>query len=67
MGPGDEAITGPHTLIAIAEAISAIGAQPIFVDIDPISFTMDPALPEAEISSRIRAVIPVDLMDKLRI
>jgi dTDP-4-amino-4,6-dideoxygalactose transaminase len=61
IGPGDEVITVPHTFIATAEAISAVGAKPVFVDIDPISFTMDPALIEAAITSRTRIIIPVDL------
>lgn len=61
IGPGDEVITVPHTFIATAEAITAVGARPVFVDIDPISFTMDPALLEAAITSKTRAIIPVDL------
>lgn len=61
IGPGDEVITVPHTFIATAEAITAVGARPVFVDIDPVSFTMDPALIEASITSKTRAIIPVDL------
>ena len=61
VGPGDEVITVPHTFIATAEAISAVGARPVFVDIDPVSFTMDPTLLEAAITPRTRAIIPVDL------
>jgi dTDP-4-amino-4,6-dideoxygalactose transaminase len=61
VGPGDEVITVAHTFIATAEAISAVGAKPVFIDIDPISFTMDPFLLEAAITSRTRAIIPVDL------
>ena len=61
IGPGDEVITVAHTFIATAEAISAVGARPVFVDIDPVSFTMDPALLEAAITSKTRAIIPVDL------
>ncbi|HTF69620.1 MAG TPA: DegT/DnrJ/EryC1/StrS family aminotransferase [Edaphobacter sp.] len=61
IGNGDEVITVPHTFIATAEAISAVGALPVFVDIDPVSFTMDPNLLEAAITSRTRAIIPVDL------
>jgi dTDP-4-amino-4,6-dideoxygalactose transaminase len=61
VGPGDEVITVPHTFIATAEAISAVGARPVFVDIDPVSYTMDPALLEAAITTRTRAIIPVHL------
>jgi dTDP-4-amino-4,6-dideoxygalactose transaminase len=61
IGPGDEVITVPHTFIATAEAITAVGARPVFIDIDPISFTMDASLLEAAITSKTRAIIPVDL------
>lgn len=61
IGPGDEVITVPHTFIATAEAISAVGARPVFIDIDPVSFTMDPALLENAITDKTRAIIPVDL------
>lgn len=61
VGPGDEVITVAHTFIATAEAISAVGAKPVFVDIDPISYTMDPALMDAAINDNTRAVIPVHL------
>jgi dTDP-4-amino-4,6-dideoxygalactose transaminase len=61
IGSGDEVITVAHTFIATAEAISAVGARPIFIDIDPISYTMDPALLEDAITSKTRAIIPVDL------
>jgi dTDP-4-amino-4,6-dideoxygalactose transaminase len=61
VGPGDEVITVSHTFIATAEAITAVGARPVFVDIDPDSYTMDPGLLEAAITSRTRAIIPVHL------
>ena len=61
IGPGDEVITVPHTFIATAEAISAVGARPVFIDIDPVSFTMDPASLETAITNKTRAIIPVDL------
>jgi dTDP-4-amino-4,6-dideoxygalactose transaminase len=61
VGPGDEVITTPHTFIATAEAISAAGARPVFVDIDPTTYTLDPNLLEAAITDRTRAVIPVHL------
>jgi dTDP-4-amino-4,6-dideoxygalactose transaminase len=61
VGPGDEVITVAHTFIATAEAINAAGARPVFVDIDPISYTMDPAMLEKAITSRTKAIIPVHL------
>jgi len=61
IGAGDEVITVPHTFIATAEAITAVGARPVFVDVDPISFTMDPGLLEAAITEKTAAIVPVDL------
>jgi dTDP-4-amino-4,6-dideoxygalactose transaminase len=61
IGPGDEVITVPHTFIATAEAITAVGAKPVFIDINPVSFTMDPSLLEAAITRKTRAIVPVDL------
>jgi len=59
--PGDEVITTPFTFIATAEAICYAGATPVFVDIDPKTFNMDPALIEAAITPRTKALIPVHL------
>jgi dTDP-4-amino-4,6-dideoxygalactose transaminase len=61
VGPGDEVLTVPHTFIATAEGISATGARPVFVDIDPVSYTMDPALVERAITRRTKAILPVHL------
>jgi dTDP-4-amino-4,6-dideoxygalactose transaminase len=61
VGPGDEVITTPHTFIATAEAVSAAGARPVFIDIDPETYTIDPNHLEAAITDRTRAVIPVHL------
>jgi dTDP-4-amino-4,6-dideoxygalactose transaminase len=61
VGPGDEVITVPNTFIATAEAISALGAKPVFVDVNPVSYTMDPAAVESAITSRTRALLPVHL------
>jgi len=61
IGLGDEVITVPNTFIATAEAISAVGARPIFVDVDSLSYTMDPALVERAITPRTKALLPVHL------
>jgi dTDP-4-amino-4,6-dideoxygalactose transaminase len=61
IGPGDEVITVAHTFIATAEAISAVGAKPVFVEIDPLTYTLDPAAFAAAITPRTRAVMPVHL------
>ena len=61
IGPGDEVITVPHTFVATAEAISAVGARPLLVDVDPIAYTMDPTLVERDITARTRAILPVHL------
>jgi dTDP-4-amino-4,6-dideoxygalactose transaminase len=61
VGQGDEVITVPFTFVATAAAIHYTGATPIYVDIDPSTFNMDPAKLEAAITARTRAVIPVHL------
>ena len=64
IGPGDEVITTPFTFIATAEVISALGATPIFVDIDPYTYNLDLTRVEAAISDRTRAIIPVHLFGR---
>jgi len=61
IGPGDEVITVANTYIATAFAVSYAGATPIFVDIDPVTYTMDLSKVEEKITDRTRAIIPVHL------
>lgn len=61
IGPGDEVITPGFTYIATAETVALLGAKPVYVDIDPRTYNLDPRRLEAAITSRTKAIIPVSL------
>lgn len=61
VGPGDEVITTTHTFVATAEVISLTGARPVFVDIDPRTYNLDPEKVEAAITPRTKVLMPVHL------
>jgi len=61
IGPGDEVIMPPLTFVATANAVKYVGANPVFVDVDPTTWTIDPEKIESKISSNTRAIMPVHL------
>jgi UDP-2-acetamido-2-deoxy-ribo-hexuluronate aminotransferase len=61
IGPGDEVITPGFTYIATAETVALLGAKPVYVDVDPRTYNLDPAQLEAAITPRTKAIIPVSL------
>ncbi|MGV4791990.1 DegT/DnrJ/EryC1/StrS family aminotransferase [Rhizobium sp. F40D2] len=65
VGPGDEVITVPFTFVATVSAICYAGARPVFVDVEPVTLTMDPAQLEAKITPRTKAIIPVHLYGQM--
>jgi perosamine synthetase len=61
IGPGDEVVTSSFTFISSANSVLFTGAKPVFADIDPVTFNLDPRLIEAAITPRTRAIMPVHL------
>ena len=61
VGPGDEIITPSFSYIATAEATAIIGAKPVYVDVDPVSYNMDYSLLEGNINEKTKAILPVSL------
>ena len=61
VGPGDEIIMPSFSYIATAEAAAIIGAKPVYVDVDPVSYNMDHSLLEGNINKKTKAIIPVSL------
>lgn len=61
IGPGDEVITSPFSFIATAEMAVLLGAKPVYVDIDPNTYNLDPSLLEAAITPKTKLILPVDI------
>ncbi len=61
VGQGDEVLTVAHTAVATAAAIEHAGATPVFVDVDPLTYTLDPGLLEGRLTRRTKAIVPVHL------
>jgi dTDP-4-amino-4,6-dideoxygalactose transaminase len=61
IGPGDEVVTTPFTFVATTETIVLLGAKPVYVDIDPLTYNIDPAALEAALTPKTKAIMPVHL------
>lgn len=61
IGPGDEVITSPFSFVASANCVLYVGAKPVFVDIDPVTYNMDPALIEKKINKKTKAILVVHI------
>lgn len=61
IGPGDEVITSPFSFVASANSVLYVGAKPIFVDIDPVTYNMDPARIENKINKKTKAILAVHI------
>jgi UDP-2-acetamido-2-deoxy-ribo-hexuluronate aminotransferase len=65
VGPGDEVVTVPFTWISSSEVIGLVGAKPVFVDIDPVTYNIDVTKIEAAITPRTKAIMPVSLFGQM--
>jgi dTDP-4-amino-4,6-dideoxygalactose transaminase len=65
IGPGDEVITTAFTFVASVETVVQVGATPVFVDIDPYTFNLDPSQLDAAVTERTKAILPIHLFGQL--